>query len=56
MANWLSTNLWNGADAVFLCTGMEENERFIQDLGRAQVQITPEWFHGLIPVVYHKLL
>ena len=56
MANWLSTNLWDGADAVFLCTGMEENERFIQDLGRAQVQITPEWFHGLIPVVYHKLL
>lgn len=56
MANWLSTNLWDGADAVFLCTGMEENERFIQDLGRAQVQITPEWFHGLVPVVYHKLL
>ena len=56
MANWLSENLWDGADAVLLCTGMEENERFVQDLGRAQARLTPDWFDGLVPVVYHKLL
>ncbi len=56
MANWLSSDLWDGADAVLLCSGMEENERFAQDLARAQERITPEWFDGLSPIVCQKLI
>ena len=56
MAAWMSCDLWKDADAVFLITGMEENERFAKELARAQMEVTPEHFDGISPIVYQKML
>ena len=56
MATWMSCDLWEDADAVFLITGMEENERFAKELAQAQMKVTPERFDGVFPIVYQKML
>ena len=56
MATWMSCDLWENADAVFLITGMEENERFAKELVQTQMKVTPERFDGVFPIVYQKML
>ena len=55
MENWLPTDLWESRDAVFLVTGMAENERFVRELAREQQTRTPGFFSGPDPLVYNRM-